>query len=463
MNALRLMFSFSLFTILTETSMSQLPNHDTILLKNLNEHYTSTEYSAMWGYSASDGREYAMLGCPDGTAFVDITDTTDIHEVDFQPGPVSAWREMKTFSHYAYIVSEAGQSALQIVDLQYLPDSVHFVKKFAASTHSTTHTISQNGPFLYLNGCNINYVSNGGIVVYDLSADPENPVVRGKWTEMYVHDCRIVRDTIYAANIFTGKVSIIDAVNKDSLRTITSFVNLPGSGPHNTAVTYDRRRLFVTDEIGTAPHMLKVWNIENLSSITFVNSWQPTGIGASTVHNIEIYGAYAVIAHYTAGIRILDISNPDVPAEIAWYDTYPSDNGSSYNGCWGVYLFPSGKIAASDKQTGLYVIRTNFTITSSETHNQNSIVNKFDLRQNFPNPFNPSTSISFDLKEASDIELAVYNSIGEKVVTIAGGHFSKGDYKYRFDADTFDSASGIYFYRLIVNGISDTKKMLLLK
>ena len=109
------------------------------LLANVNTH--QTPYSAVWGYKAPDGREYAIIGSYDGTQFVDVTDVTNIIEVGFVPStnPGSSsnlWREMKTYSHYAYIVSEVTNSGIQIVDLQYLPDSVHYVKKFLPSGFS---------------------------------------------------------------------------------------------------------------------------------------------------------------------------------------------------------------------------------------------------------------------------------------------------------------------------------------
>jgi hypothetical protein len=104
-----------LLLISAQTAFSQLGNHNTILLAQIDEH--NSGYSACWGYVSPGGREYAMLGCYTGTAFIDITDTSDIHEVDFLPGleaPPYGWREMKTYSHYAYIVSEADGSGLQI-------------------------------------------------------------------------------------------------------------------------------------------------------------------------------------------------------------------------------------------------------------------------------------------------------------------------------------------------------------
>ncbi|MEO8666788.1 MAG: hypothetical protein ABI462_14955 [Ignavibacteria bacterium] len=116
-----------------------------------------------------------------------------------------------------------------------------------------------------------------------------------------------------------------------------------------------------------SPGRLKVWNIQDLTSITFVTDWQPTGITTTIVHNVEIYGDYAVIAHYASGIRIVNITNPAVPVEVAWYDTRPADNVNNYNGCWGVYKFASGKIIGSDIANGLFVIKTTFSL-SPERH-----------------------------------------------------------------------------------------------
>jgi len=362
---------FTLFIacfLLNSESYSQLSNQNMYLLRNLNQHFTNTLYSAVWGYKAPNGREYALLGCPTGTAFIDVTDAANIHEVDFLTGLTSSWREMKTYSHYAYVVTEAtstpnpANNGLQIIDLQYLPDSVNLVKTWNYTGYTKTHSISQSGPYLYLNGGNS--AANGGITVVDIK-DPVNPVRKGQWTTLYVHDCRVVNDTIYAANIFNSKVSIINATNKNLLTEITSFINQPGSGPHNTALTDDRKYLLVTDEIGTAPHRLKIWNIEDLGNITFVTYWQPTDITTSIIHNVETYGDYALIAHYSAGVRFVDISVPSTPTEVAWYDTYPSNNDENYDGCWGVYMFPSGKIIASDRQTGLYVLKTTFNISAA--------------------------------------------------------------------------------------------------
>ena len=380
----KLLLSFFVIFItfsITDNSEAQLGNKNMYLLANVNTH--TTPYSALWGYKAPDGREYAILGTFDGTQFVDITDASNIHQVGFvastSPGdPNNLWREMKTYSHYAYLVSEVRNSGIQIVDLQYLPDSVHYVKKFVPAGHTFTHSISQSGPYLYLNGCNPGF--GNGVTVLDLTVNPETPVKRGGYNADYIHDCRIVNDTIYAANVYVSKVSIINATNKNTLTGITSFINIANSGPHNTAVTEDRKHLLVTDEVGNLPRALKIWNIQDLGNITYVTNWQPTGITSAIVHNVEIYGKYALLAHYTAGVRLVDISNPALPTEVAYYDTYPSDDFGNYEGCWGVYMFPSGKIIASDRSTGLYVLKTNFNISAVPEGFYNSSTNRLNAK-----------------------------------------------------------------------------------
>jgi len=455
-------FYFALFILLTAAgiSYSQLPNQNTILLGQKDEH--GSGYSALWGYAAPNGREYAILGCNTGTAFIDITDTANIHEVDFVPGVTSNWREMKVFSSYAYVVSEGTNSRLQIIALQYLPDSVSLVATYNYTNYTKTHSISQSGPYLYLHGGDVTMggTDQGGLTILDIT-NPQAPVKRGQWSNMYVHDSRIVNDTIYACNINTGFVSIINATNKNSPVTVSSWLNNPNPFPHNCALPNNRRYIYTTDETSSPNGKLKVWDKQNPANVLFVTSWQPTGITTAIVHNVEIYNNLAVIAHYTAGIRILDITNPVTPTEIAWYDTYPSSNTAQFAGCWGVFMFPSsGKIIGSDMSGGLFVIKIGTTPVGITG---NSVIPAgFSLKQNFPNPFNPNTQMEFDIPASSYVSLKVYNSLGKEVAVLADEYRIAGSYKLNYDAGNLPS--GVYFYKLTTgNGFTDTKKMMLLK
>lgn len=86
---------------------------------------------------------------------------------------------------------------------------------------------------------------------------------------------------------------------------------------------------------------------------------------------------------------------------------------------------------------------------------------EFALSQNFPNPFNPVTEISYSLPSAADVSLDIYNVVGQKVASLPGGHKEAGTYSVVWDATEF--ASGVYFYRLTAGDYVETKKMLLLK
>ena len=453
----------AIFCIFISSSVfSQLPNQNTYLLRNIDSY---TSYSALWGYTAPNGREYAILGTQTGTSFVDITDSANIREVDFVTGVNSGWREMKTYSHYAYVVSEGNNSKLQIIDLQYLPDSVSLKSVWSYPTYTKTHSISQSGHYLFLNGGNA--TANGGVTVVDV-IDPLNPVKLGQWSTEYVHDCRVLNDTIWAANIYSGKMTIINAGNKSSLQTVRSWQAYPTAvvSTHNAAITDDRSHILTTNELANPPGKLFVWDIRNLDGITRVAEWQPTGITNSIVHNVEIYGNFAVIAHYTAGIRIVDISTPSSPVEVAWYDTYPTNNNNIFNGCWGVYKFSSGKIIGSDMSNGLIVIKTNFPMTGTSNFSA-ATPEQFRLDQNYPNPFNPTTSIRFSMKENSSVKLSVFDMKGAEVAKLVNDRRDAGNYEVKFDAAKYGLTSGTYFYRIDIIGFngkySETKKMILTK
>jgi hypothetical protein len=88
-------------------------------------------------------------------------------------------------------------------------------------------------------------------------------------------------------------------------------------------------------------------------------------------------------------------------------------------------------------------------------------VTEYALHQNFPNPFNPTTQIAFDLVESGHVTLTVFNSMGQEVAKLVNGTLGAGSHAVSFNATGLPS--GIYFYRLNVNGFSADMKMLLMK
>lgn len=100
-------------------------------------------------------------------------------------------------------------------------------------------------------------------------------------------------------------------------------------------------------------------------------------------------------------------------------------------------------------------------VTESATPQENMVVNSFALYQNYPNPFNPQTNITFDLDEASLVNLKVFNVAGQEIAVIANGNYASGRHVVSFDATGM--ASGVYLYRLEANGHAAQQKMVLIK
>ena len=83
------------------------------------------------------------------------------------------------------------------------------------------------------------------------------------------------------------------------------------------------------------------------------------------------------------------------------------------------------------------------------------------MYQNYPNPFNPTTTIKFAVPKESNVNLNIYNVLGELVSTLVNEQMKPGYYEYGLDATNL--ASGVYLYKLQAGSFVETKKMILLK
>jgi hypothetical protein len=105
------------------------------------------------------------------------------------------------------------------------------------------------------------------------------------------------------------------------------------------------------------------------------------------------------------------------------------------------------------------------TITGVDQAPESGIPERFDLSQNFPNPFNPTTEFTFSLPTASRVNIAVYNVLGQQVATIVDGMMGAGTQRMRFDASAL--SSGVYIYTMHATGgtssFVSSKKMLVVK
>ena len=122
------------------------------------------------------------------------------------------------------------------------------------------------------------------------------------------------------------------------------------------------------------------------------------------------------------------------------------------------YHQPTQKLVAGTHGRSLFEF--DLTLTSID-EDKETILSGFELYQNFPNPFNPSTSIKFSIPEGKLVNLKVYDVIGNEIAELLNEERSAGTYSVEFDASKF--ASGTYFYQLQAGGKTEVRKMLLIK
>ena len=119
-----------------------------------------------------------------------------------------------------------------------------------------------------------------------------------------------------------------------------------------------------------------------------------------------------------------------------------------------------GYIATGGANDNIYLIKLAPEVTSIN-ENQSKILTNFQLRQNHPNPFNPTTNIEFSIPISEFVTLKIYNVLGEEVTTLVSEKLTAGKYKYKWDVGGL--ASGMYFYKLEAGNFVQTKKMLLIR
>ncbi len=303
----------------------------------------------VWGYTGRDGIEYALLGGAKGIIIVDISNPDTPQQIVQIPGPVSLWKEIKTYSHYAYIVSEGG-FGIQVVNLKDLPSpnlNVHYYRGDGVITNQLNNIhalhIDVTKGFLYAWGGGL---FMGGAKVFDLKKDPYNPVYVGKYDQLgYIHDGFVDNDTMYSGHIYDGQFAMVNMASK-SAPELLATQGTPGAFTHNTWPSDDRRTLFTTDEVNGS--FLSAFDISDPTDIKLLDKIQSNPGSNSIVHNTYVLRNWAVTSWYKDGLTIVDATRPDNLVQVGDYDTYPG-SGGGFDGCWGVYpYFPSGTLIASN-------------------------------------------------------------------------------------------------------------------
>ena len=352
-----------------------------LLAKISLETFGSEAANDNWGWvDIESGKEYVLSGLDDGTAFIDISDPKNPIFLGKLPTEttVSPWRDIKVYENHAFIVSEAPEHGLQVFDLtrlRLLDKYQIFTPDARLTDFGNAHNIwiNQESGYAYVFGSKL---YQGGPVFIDIS-NPKNPKLQGGYADdSYTHDAQIViydgpdtkykgREVLFGSNSDGGEnnqIIIIDITDKSNPIRINSITYTNGGYSHQGFLSEDHQYFFLGDELDElkygAPTQTRIFDLTSLSNPTLhVNYFG--GVNAID-HNGYIKGNKFYLASYTAGLRVLDISqvqNKSV-TEIGFFDTYPFNNNPKFNGVWSIYpFFESGVIAINDIDSGLFLVK----------------------------------------------------------------------------------------------------------
>jgi len=389
----RLMFLFAFVLSIATISIAQ--NVD--LLAN----YDQRSYNDVWGYEAPDGRYYAIGGAFSGASVLDVTDAAGgtINEVAYFEGPASTWRDIKVYKHYAYLVNDAGEGQLMIIDLSGAPDNISLVSQDAIGNFHNLY-IDTTTALMYL----ANASGSGETIIMSLE-DPENPVYVNEFgTE--THDVFVRDGLAFTAEGRKRTVGIYDVSNPQSVSEVTKLP-IPDPGyVHNTWTNSNNTVLVTTEE--TSYKTIKIWDISDLENIELLSEH----IGPSFLaHNAHIEGDFVYVSHYSSGLVVIDITDPERSGIVGLYDTFPAHDTPGFSGNWGVYPHStSGNIYLSDGSTGMHVVKFNgqrihyFSGIMENAANQESIaggrIDVGETQQVFYSDFDGSYGFGYGLSDS---------------------------------------------------------------
>lgn len=318
------------------------------------------EYNDIWGYTDCDGREYAIMGSAGMVHFIDINEPSEPVEIArFPGGQTTTWRDIKVYRDRAYAVSDATQEGLMIFDMSQLPDTV--IKTYQSNEYfNRAHNIFMDNGKLYCVGTD---TEGQGMIVLDLTEDPDNPTLLSSVFLPgggYIHDVYVQNDTAYCSHGFNG--FYIWDFSDPSQPVELASISTNGYN-HSSWLLPGGQYAIYAEEVPTGLPLgiadltdLDVGDIE--TALTFKFPLLAPTYTNNTPHNPFLRGDYAIISYYEDGVQIFDLSDPLDPKQVAYYDTHANAQYNGYNGCWGVYpFFPSGIIAASDINGGLFLLQ----------------------------------------------------------------------------------------------------------
>ena len=349
----------------------------------------------VWGWTdPQTGREYALVGRRDGSAFVDISDPLNPRYLGQLLRPEgsnpSSWTDIKVYKDHAFIVADgAGQHGVQVFDLTQLRDVTEPVT-FEETAHydgiASAHNIviNEESGFAYSVGNRGGgETCGGGLHIINIQ-EPQSPTFAGCFADVetgrastgYTHDAQCVTyagpDEEHAGKqICIGAnetaLSIADVTDPSNTVALSRASYPSVAYAHQGWLTEDHRYYYMNDELdeinGQPRTRTLVWDVSDLDDPQLVR--EHFGTQEATDHNLYIRGNIMYQSNYSSGLRVLDVSDPENPVEIGYFDTVPyGDNSAGMGGSWSNYpYFESGVVIVTSRNEGLFVLKKRQPIT----------------------------------------------------------------------------------------------------
>ena len=359
------------------------------------------ETNDVWGWTdPQTGREYAIVGRTDGTAFIDISEPSApvyLGNLPKTPGSLTqSWRDIKVYANHAFVVADnAGEHGMQVFDLTRLRDVRNAPVEFGPDTVyegiASAHNIvinEETATAYSVGSSGGGETCGGGLHMIDIS-DPKAPAFLGCHAEAgtgrgrtgYTHDAQCVNyhgpDAEHAGKEICLKanetaVVIADVTDRDNPVTLSTAEYPAVAYAHQGWLDEDHRYFYQNDELdemtsvgaaqetGAEPDMeasrTLIWDVSDLDDPILVK--EHFGETFTIDHNLYIVDDIMYQSNYVSGLRVLDISDRENPREVGFFDTVPWDESVIFDGSWSNYpFFASGTIVVSSGKEGVFFLR----------------------------------------------------------------------------------------------------------
>jgi len=370
----------------------------------------------------------------------------------YTPGQAQA---VANYSHYALVAdTEAG---LRIFDLTNI----------IAPTHIGTY---QNGGWVndVIVRDNYAYLANwnNGVTIVDV-INPANPTLVDNFnTPGTVNDIYLAGDLLFAADLFNGLV-ILDVSNPSDMHQAgfidgdyfgsvavddtVIYLSTYGSGirvysladttspVYKSAIpfAYDCVDITLDDDLmylSCGQTGMLIYDISDRLSPSRLSTYNTIG----SLNKIAIADTIAYLADGDAGLAAINISNPAIPSLIQNLNTPGSANGAA---------FYNDFTLVADRNMLLVVYHESYVSIDDVSL---AVPSEFEILNCYPNPFNPSTKVSFAMERGAPITLNVFDINGRYITNLANGFFEAGQHSVEWHASGI--SSGIYFIKLSASG-----------